>query len=570
MANLFSSPEHKANIGYNGFDMSKLVTFSSTTGELRPIYFDVLQPGDKVRMTSELRTRTMPLVTPVMCEIKERIEWFFVPFDQMYHRFGEWFHGISDNKSALFADDPNSMLPYFSPSGLTNIFRGLLDSTYTFNDRFAFKGTYLRLMEDIGIPISWIDSLHLNPSQGNLTWPVALSPFIAGAYQKIYQDFYRITEREAVDTPSFNFDDCYQTPEITSFDRFKKVFGLRYRPRRRDFFTNLYTSPLFGQTQAGGMSSVDLTKTFNQWLISGLDYRTIDSANQTDTTDPTAIRPKYANTPNTMYFSPSAIRTSFAVDKLLAITQRSAKRVDKQQLAHFGVNMHDGVGTEVVFIGQSESSIKIGDVISTSDTANGLTGSPLGQLAGKGYGYNKSGNLSYTADRAGVLMAIYSAEPLFDYPSYGLDKLNTLINPSDFPRPEFDNLGMQPLFGSQIYLTPNDGDGESLGGNSSIMGWQYRWSEWKTKYNVVTGALRLGRTMDKWKVQFSRDFTQSGPLLSYFYVSPSELDICVAANYNFSLTDSDQMRFSTDPLIHECYFDVKKSSKMSTYGLEQL
>lgn len=561
MANLFSNPSHTAKIGYNGFDMSKLVTFSSTTGELRPIYFDILQPGDKIRATSELRTRTLPLATPVMCDIVERIEWFFVPIDQIFHRFGEWFHGIADAKSSAMAGEISQFLPHFVPSALASIFSELYDNPTDYKDKFGYTDTYQRVLEDFGFPTWFLEDPH------HKKYPISISPLVGCAYQKVYNDFYRLTEREASNPSDFNLDIFYDAPYLTGAGRFYNFFKLQYRPRRKDFFTYNLVSPIFGNQGINSSPNVDLTSSFKQWLISGLNYSTISSTPAVDNSTPSAIRVNTTPLGSTYNLSPTAIRTSFAVDKLLSITQRNAKRVDAQQLAHFGVNLNDGLGTEVKFLGRSESSIRIGDVISTSDTSE-TGGQPLGSLAGKGYNYNKSGNISYTADRHGILLAIYSAEPLSDYPEYGLDPLTTLVNPYDFPRPEFDNLGMQPIFGQSLMLFPSM-ENYSTTWNSSVIGWQYRWSEWKTKKNSVTGALRHGRSLANWKIQFFRDYTVNGVDNNFYFVSPNDLDTVMPANYNFS-GHSDAAAYNTDPLIHECYFDVKKSSKMSTYGLEQL
>ena len=102
MANIYSNPTHRAKIGYNGFDMSQLLKFTSTTGELLPVYYDFLQPGDKVSLNSILKTRTLPLQTAAMCNIKERVEWFFVPMNQLYSIFEDWYFGIKDFKSNMF------------------------------------------------------------------------------------------------------------------------------------------------------------------------------------------------------------------------------------------------------------------------------------------------------------------------------------------------------------------------------------------------------------------------------------------------------------------------------------
>ena len=183
MANLYNNPTHRAKIGYQGFDMSQLLKFTSTTGELRPVYYEVLQPGDKVTCNSELKTRTMPLASPVMCNIKERVEWFFVPMNQIYAPFEDWYFGISDVKSSLMSQlnlFAQSKLPYIAPSTIGSLVSLLGSSAdFYFGQHYSTDnvyGTAFRLMEDLGVPV------------GNLNFygssNLGINPYLFCAYQK--------------------------------------------------------------------------------------------------------------------------------------------------------------------------------------------------------------------------------------------------------------------------------------------------------------------------------------------------------------------------------------------------
>lgn len=577
MANIFKNPVYKSGIGYNGFEMSNLLKFSSTVGELLPIYYDILQPGDKVRCSTELRTRTLPLASSAMCHLTEHIEWFFVPMRQMYSNFEAWYYGINDYKSSALDHVLNS-LPYLTTANLEafvigqNSYSGATDNSDKYFSQL--HGTSLRLAEMLNLPVAYLSTYAGTPASGqeHVVGP-SIHPFFALAYQKIYHDFYRLSDFEDQLPITYNLDlsvqasttDVSFTPsQILSHE----FFTLRYRPWKKDFFQNTFPSPLMGQNSVGS-NGHSLVQSFHQWLQSGIDFTTRNQSGSYDVSNPTWIRPQ--NTSSSAYagsldvVSPTAIRTSFAVQKLLEVTRRAAKTYDAQQLAHFGVKLPRSIEDSVYYLGSSKGDINIGDVIATSTGSNAQgASSVLGQIAGKGYGYNKGNAITFDAPCHGILMAIYSCEPDVDYSSEVYDRQQTNISRADWYTPEFDNLGMQPLFEYQTNPTSN---------YSSIVAWQYRYSELKCKYNRVMGSLRS--SLYYWST--ARPYVTN--TLASRYINPSFLDNIMLVKYNpiarvSQATSHDgllhMMLWDTDPLIHECYFHVKKSSKMSTFGLESL
>lgn len=586
MANFNSNPTHVAKIGYNGFDMGHSLKFSSTVGELLPVYYDILQPGDKVSLKTSIKTRTMPLESAAMVTIKEHVEWFFVPMEQIYKLFGDWYFGIQDFGSSLLnTANGGKRIPFFDASEMT----AMLDEIQRQSDPYFGStnphliGMGARLLEHLGVNMRY----RYGTTSGQTAFPLAYCPLLACAYQKIFYDFYRDSEREKNDPGAYNLDYWYDTNTIAGVGAQLPMFTLRYRRWRADFFTHQFVSPLFGATSTNAFSQdqssvndrLNLASAFQNWLVSTsfTTYKnpnTHTSNNPANLTDPTALGPSdiatfsaqsasgsQAFVPYThaLYaaLSPSAIRTSFAVQKLLEVTRRAGKHYDAQQLAHFGVKLDRGISGECTFIGGSDSEIIIGDVISTAETSQ----QPLGTIAGKGYNQSSSRRISYQAPCHGVLMAIYSAEPVRDYSDRSYDYLNTLMDRSSWPSPEFDNLGMQPLFRFQSDLS-NDNNY-----NNQVLGFKYRYFPFKAKFNKTLGA--LSHSLYYWVPQT----IAVGNTLSSFYIRPDYLDDIMVAGFQFEANvaqSSQNSLYSFDPLLHELYLDVKKSSKMSTFGLEQL
>lgn len=592
MASIKTNPTHVAKLGYSGFDMSNLLKFSSSVGELLPIYYDILQPGDKLSISTELRTRTMELESAAMCKIKEHVEYFFVPMNQLYSIFGDWYFGIQDLKSSQFRPESLSpSLPYVDAAHIN----AALASVQLAEDKYfgtqetnvagttPLMGTGLRLLELLGIPLN--NFAKVGPdAQNTHEFMTGIAPILVAAYQKIYFDFYRLSDREPNDPSYYNLDRWYSTYNVNQDDlaaNFVKMCTLRYRPWQRDFFTNLHVSPLMGALSTGSFSEnhpssiLDLANSFRQWL-SGTNLYTYNSSASPNQTEPTQVAPfsVSANQQIVSALSPASIRTSFAVEKLLEITRRAGKHYDAQTLAHFGVDVPTGIAGEVMYLGQQTSDINIGDVVATAGTDS----DPLGKVGGKGYGYGDGESIKFTAPSHGIIMAIYSAEPVADYSVIQLDKLNTLMNRADWFTPEYDNLGMQPLFNYQVdyYGTTKN----------AIRGWQYRYAELKQKFNRVAGAMM--RSLAYWSPQRNlaedQDHYEVDPV-SYYLINPSYLNDIMLKRYEFNAArwrdedtigdDADMQAgyqdiFDSDPLIHEFYIDCKKSSKMSTYGLASL
>lgn len=400
----------------------------------------------------------------------------------------------------------------------------------------------------------------------------AINPVLFQAYQKIYMDYYRLSDREANDPVFYNVDNCYNTTTVPTAS-VAKMLTLRYIPWKKDFFTNNQISPIFGPNQVSGVANYDFSAV-NQWLSSTFNLDLIDKDGVSNPTQPTTVGYDSASLlQNGQGLNVANIRAMFALDKLLEITRRAGKHYDKQTLAHFGVDVPKGISGECYLLGHNVSRIDIGDVISTGTGEASVNGksatSVLGQVGGKGYGASESPNISFEAPCHGVLMAVYYARPVVDYYVRGIDKLNTLVESVDWFKPEFDNLGMVPLFRAQTDFSFSDNEY-----NSFILGWQYRYSELKNKPNTIHGNMSY---IDNFSIWSTGKSPLSDTYLSNYLVQPYYLNNIMMVNYN-SVCSSNFANpsivynsiFGTDPLLHQIYFDVRKASKMSTFGLPQL
>lgn len=570
MANINQTPRAQVQKGYSGFDLSHSIRFSSSTGMLLPVMYDLLYPNDKINLGAALATRTMDIDSAAFADIYEHLDFFFVPLTQIYSFFDSFIYGIQDiNTSLGFSDDgEHNIISQFPMLSVNEIASNLSQSIIEHNDvllsdiRDIFGlplwSNVLRLNDllDLGLPYSHtdvdVDALE-NPT-GFVPYGLNLS--LLCAYQKIYMDYYRDTNYFANNANCYNLD-RFKDAASSEFDvdYMKDFFALRYRRYENDFFTNRYPTPLFNGSDPSALDN-SVEEFVNS--VTGTEFG-VDSNNASVT---------YADLGIDHIMNSSDTRAQFALERFLEVNRRVSKHYDSLTKARFGVSPNDLLSGEVLYLGSHDSSIQIRDVVSTAATDKAA----LGEIGGKGYGASHSRNISFKAPCHGILMCIYSSNPRAFYDlSHGVNRINSYHFKDDYFTPEFDNLGMQ-MFDARIFDTRSSG----------ILGWQYRYAETKQKVNKNTGAFL--DSLHYWTTQ--KDVLDSNDFVSgrFNLVSPYDLDNIMLVPFRPgndntpSYVDETENQpnlhikniYDRDPLIHELVFSYKKFSKQNVYSLPSL
>lgn len=555
MANDIKQGAPRPSVGRHPHDLSHRVLYTSAPGMLLPVFFDFLFPGDHIKVNERLFTRTQPVKTAAFCRILQNVDYFFVPIKQIDPYFHSAYFGIQDNDNAndfvLKGSSPASggYLPTKVPTMTLSDFKKALFNVYntlhyslnvngsvtTYN--FYSDGTndtdlygvpsiwnVLRLMDMLNYGSRWVDvNTALTSSYVNSANNRLVNFNVFAVYQKIFYDYYRRQDYQNNDVFSYSLGHWYKnggfTQEILqglgeSIPR--GLFCLRYHPLKRDYYTNTQPSPLFDPTQsATGYYNTTSQGVFDPGVINSavLDSYGIDTTNLSNkigfavTNDGVTLQ-NANNSLNSQPYQVSLaptltqnIRFAFAYEKMLMITQRAAKHYDAQVQAHFGFKVPRGVHDEVYFLGGHTNRLPIGQVIATASGSDGESSSSLGEIAGIGVGSSKDSqrDIEFTAPCHGYLMAIQSTVPEVDYIDTGMSRLNAYTRITDFPRPEFDRLGMEPLYYWEAYNAfPHV---ESTLDSSVIMGWTYRNQAYKLSYDVVHGAFNY--TLKDWVAAYT-------------------------------------------------------------------
>lgn len=538
-------------------------------------------------------------------------------------------------------------------------------STDPLLDRFGVPAAWnaLRLLDMLGYSSRWIQNSFGATKENTILSTLGFNPNLLACYQKIWYDYFRLSSWESSAPYVYNlnqyikagsFADALKligTASTGAGDRESpagSLFTMRYHPLKKDFFTSIEPTPLFdplGDTSYNfGVGHSDNISLINSMFLSAFGIQLQDINNNLTTRQNEGVfldEQKYATTFRDYtdggdrapmgYNSVQQLRLAYAYDRLLSITQRAGKHYDDQVRAHLGVSIPQGVSDEVYYIGCQSSNLMIGEVVSQSagNDGSGST-SVLGELAGRGLGASRSRQkgFKFRAPDDGYIMALYCCVPDVDYVDFGIDKLNLYRSIMDWPRPEFDRLGMQPL-----YVLQSNADyigAQTSPSINSITGWQYRWSELKLSYDVVHGAFL--HTLNDWTSAIT--FGEFGSLVDSLYCPPTYLDGLFALSFkpvketiqlsnpaegapvmsaegyvlssneiqgtyktyaddavsgsagestlyalvgsslaNTTVPDeawSSSVLYSRDPLLHSIDFTYRKRSWMSTYGLPNL
>lgn len=575
-------PEHRAQLGRNMHNLSHDFSFTATTGHLLPVFHDVLNPGERVDVGLSFELRTQPLQSAAMADIDVHTEFFFVPMMLLYSPFESYFYGVNDQYSSSFhRANINDGLPVLDFSALKTSLESNTSLMSVYGDNLL--GSCYRLFEHLGYA-----NTQTSPVPAFNFFPAALL-----AYNCIYEYYYRLDTRETFNNSFFNWDNYYNS-SLVQLDSvaFASICSLKHRPLYDDYFTSVKVSPIVDVLNLVGQDlGFDLA---NNWLSRSsindgfnagdvLSQGTIGS----DSSAPASSVPSDEITTNFGFGSVSSsspysngldintanIRAMFANEKLWSVTGRAKKHYDDQTLAHFGIKVPHDVKHQISCFGHDITPIKIGEVISTAST----DAAPLGEIAGKGYSYQNSNIHKFTAPVHGIVMAIMSIVPKVSYRETFL-KVNQLTDRNSFYHPEYDHLGMQPLFAYEA----NGGD------DTSIYGWQYRYEQFKRRYNRVTSAFNTRGSLNSWKVSMKpyygvyqyneaneasfADFLCSSTMLNEVmlvsydpafvpYGSTTVGDVEVANRY---------LMYDKDPFVISSHITCKKYSSMSDYSLPKL
>lgn len=329
------------------------------------------------------------------------------------------------------------------------------------------------------------------------------------AYNHVYFDFYRNPLLEKYNPHLCNFDTFYT--EFNSSNYFDNLY------LRTDIFSNL------------GFFDIRYHNYKNDYFThQSTDFRVADFVN-TDFSAPSFpsdVQPQASHTQagltvvSPSFLSVSSLRSAYALDKLLAVSQNAKDGSYNEQIAaHFGFNPSLD-NQKVQFIGSCSSPVTISDVEATATTAN----STVGQIVGKGVSL-ANGSFEFSTREHGIIMGIFYLLPEAEYDArMTINPFNLKTDPSKYFKPEFSDLGYQPC--TQLELLGPSASYFTTPMQNKIFGYTNRYSEYKSRVDIISGEFNTD--LNAWVTPRSYDNSTNAngvPLSLYFTkVSPSSVD----------------------------------------------
>lgn len=602
---LFNMSAVKNHPRRSGFDLSNRVCFTSKAGELLPVFWDIVYPGDSFKINTQLFTRTQPLNTAAYTRIREYLDFYFVPLRLINKNLPTALMQMQDNPVQATGLSSNKIvttdIPWTSVSG--SGFSSLGDinvlyqtSSVDFSDLLGFNSLtqsakllmYLRygnflpsnanVTKSTSVGLS--SSLDLRNSETASTGWTSMHILPLAAYQKVYSDFFRFTQWEKAQPYTYNFD-WYSGGNVLSsltsqtlaekYYSDDNLFTLRYANWPKDMFMGVMPDSQLGDVSivdasgSEGTFPVGLLDVNNGTLRAGLLAHSGSSAAAKSPLEMQTSSVLSADTTYGVYaqraaglsssFSVLQLRMAEAVQKYREVSQFADQDARGQIMAHFGVSLSPVLSDKCVYLGGSSSNIDLSEVVNTN-----ITGDNIAEIAGKGVGTGQ-GSFSGNFDEYGIIIGIYHNVPLLDYVVTGQPQNLLYTNTADLPFPEFDSIGMQTIqFGR--FVNSNAVKWTSgVDYRVQTMGYLPRFFDVKTRYDEVLGAFRS--TLKNWVAPLDPSYvsdwlqssvTSSGKLAlnlnyGFFKVNPRVLDSIFNVKCDSTI--------DTDQFLTALYMDIK-------------
>ena len=590
---LFNMSAVKNHPRRSGFDLSNRVCFTSKAGELLPVFWDIVYPGDSFRIKTQLFTRTQPLNTAAYTRIREYLDFYFVPLRLINKNLPTALMQMQDNPVQATGLSSNKIvttdIPWTSVSGSGFSSLGDINVLYQtsskdFSDLLGFNSLtqsakllmYLRygnflpsnanVTKSTSVGLS--PSLDLRNSETSSTGWTSMHILPLAAYQKVYADFFRFTQWEKNQPYTYNFD-WYSGGNIlaslTSQTLAEKyysddnLFTLRYANWPKDMFMGVMPDSQLGDVSiidasgSEGTFPVGLLDTSNGTLRSGLLARSSSAPTEKSALEMQTSSALAANTTYGVYaqraaglsssFSILQLRMAEAVQKYREVSQFADQDARGQIMAHFGVSLSPVLSDKCVYLGGSSSNIDLSEVVNTN-----ITGDNVAEIAGKGVGTGQ-GSFSGNFDEYGIIIGIYHSVPLLDYVVTGQPQNLLYTNTADLPFPEFDSIGMQTIQFGRFVNSNSVKWTSGVDYRVQTMGYLPRFFDVKTRYDEVLGAFRS--TLKNWVAPLDPSY------VSQWLQSSVTSSGALALNLNYGF-------FKVNPRVLDSIFNVKCDSSIDT------
>jgi hypothetical protein len=510
---------------YNTFDLSHDKRLTMKMGELVPVMAIDVLPGDKFTVDTSHLTRFLPLVAPVMHNVKVKVRYFFSPNRLVWPN---WEDFITGPESATDTVEP--IHPYVNA--------GVAPSS---------------LQDYMGVGTA--------TNQGGLN-PVDMNALPFAHYQFIWNEYFRDqnlqseVDYELSDGSNAIINLLAKRTVAWSRDRFTSALPFTQKGPEVSLPIVAATGtgpngliPLqFAGANVGNSNPSTARVASNNVFVTNNLYATNGdvtegtssggNALQLDITAHTFVDPSEINANAATI---NELRQAMAIQKWLELNARTGNRYTEHIQAHFGVKPQDARLQRPEEFGGSVSNIQFSEVLQTAGTTStGQDASALGTMGGHAMGAAGSEKSSYYAQEHGWIFAFMYVVPDTAY-YQGVPKKFTKVDRYDYYQPLLAHLGEQPVKKKEIYATGTSTDDDTFG-------YLPIYDEYRHEQSGVAGLMKS--ELEHWHL--ARKFG-SVPNLNETFITVDATDRI------FAVAGEEQ-------IIAHVYNDVKAQRKIAYYG----
>lgn len=485
------------------FDRSFSHKLSGNVGDIIPIFYDDILPGDTVSMDTTKVIRFQTLLTPMMDQIYADVYWFFVPNRLVWDH---WINFMGENTSSAWVSETEYQVPQITvpPHGAT---------TTTGSVSLNNVGT---ILDYLGYPVE------SSAQQGD----VKINALPIRGYAKICQDWF--ADENIKDPLNIYTGDALQSAYISSTQSYIDEVPLGGKPyiaaKFADYFTSGLPAPQKGNAVAIRMSeyyapvfthNVDVfgdsipvleyplvtngpagtdgsfyyiksaAGSNNVQKAPGAGSATFDAAVTAGTSDTGSISPRnlWADLSHVpQLFNVNDLRMAFQMQKLLERDARGGTRYIEVIKSHFAIDSPDQRLQRSEYLGGNRFTITVNQVANQAQSEQDF----LGDLGAYSVTADSHSDFTKSFTEHGMLFGLLVLRYDHTY-SQGLEKFWQRKSRFDYYWPVFANIGEQPINVSEIYLKANSDNSTN---QLATFAYQEAWADYRYKPNRVSGELR--------------------------------------------------------------------------------
>lgn len=519
------------NISRSTFDRKADVKLTGNVGDLIPFYVEEILPGDTYKVKTAKVIRLQTPAVPVMDNLYADFYYFFVPNRLVWEH---WRNLMGENTASSWIPTTEYSVP-----------------------QLVVPGSGVQAC-------SIADYMGLPPGIGGYT--VNALPF--RAYALICNEWFRDQNlSDPIPISVGDANDNYLDITNTTDDNYIKQFSVGGRPykaaKMHDYFTSALPQaqkgtavpissitagqlPVFATNQVHDTIPKNSTGTNIPMIMQHINGSTSlnsmiskGNAGSTGTVDMGATNSKpstYIPNANGLYGAPvnlwasldtglslgtvNELRKAFQIQKLLEKDARGGTRYIEQLRVHFGVTSPDARMQRPEYLGGNRIPITISQVLANTADAQSQK---IGSTGAVSLTVDNHYDFTHSFTEHGFVIGIMCLRYRHTY-QQGIERFWSRKQRFDYYFPVLANIGEQPIFNKEIYLTGTETDNE-------VFGYQEAWADYRYKPARVAGEMRssYAQSLDAW--HFADDY-ESQPFLSDEWIRED------ANNINRSLTVS--------------------------------